>query len=58
MYQYGSLTIPEFDDPKVEDYWEAINKASDLSIDDGIYGIWDEQGYLHAIAYQGEVFSK
>ena len=59
MYQIGKLLYPEKDDPEIADYWDAIKKAQELSIDDSIYGVWTSQGEnsdLLAIIYQGEVF--
>ena len=61
MYQVGSLIMFKPDDPEIEDYWEAIERAEALSIDDGLYGVWKGQmegSELLAIAYSREIFIK
>lgn len=57
-YQVGCLQFIRDDDPKFVDYFEAVTKAEELSIDDSIYGVWDEDGELQAVVYQGERFEK
>lgn len=61
MYQYGSLIFLKDDDPEVEDYQSAVDKAVELSWDDSAYGVWTGQRQgsdLLAIVYGGEVFEK
>ena len=61
MYQIGSLQNFKVDDPEFGDFWEAVEWATELSIDDSLYGVWTSQSEgsdLLAIAYGGEVFQK
>ena len=58
MYQVGHLQFIKPNDPKYDDYWEAIKIATDNSIDDSIWAVWDEGGELLAIVYGCEAFIK
>lgn len=61
MYQIGKLQYPDPNDLTMDDFWEAINKATELSIDDCVYAVWTSQkegSDLLAIVYMGEVFQK
>ena len=53
-----SLIIQDFVNAKnFTDWWEAQRYASNQSIDDSIYGIWDNKsGELEVIVYGGDVY--
>ena len=59
-YQIGHLQYPAKEDPKYSDYWEALAKAQDGSIDDDVWAIWGIKGNgnatIEAIVYGGEEY--
>jgi hypothetical protein len=57
-YIVGKLNNPRPDDEEYELLAEAESQAMHNSIDDNVWGVWDEDGDLLSIAYQRELFSK
>lgn len=57
-YSVGRLEHPHEDDQRFHDETNAIRNAMAASIDDSVYGVWDDDtGELLHIVYQRQVFS-